>query len=407
MTTRPTLPHAFMNDAIVTERPSNQQGTTKRRKTEMDAKDQLQAVREGKLSRRAFNRSLMAAGVGLFGATLPTRRAVAQASGKGTFFTYGGYDIPELFVPFQAKNGELPDLVPFASADDAITRLRAGFVVDVTHPCNSNLSRWKDMFQPVDTSRLSNWPDVMPELVELEGNKAPDGNPFLIPFDWGQTSITYRTDLFDLEGQEESLGMLWDQRYSGRIGMFASGAESWWIAAIKAGVPFADIGTDAAFDSISAVLREQRPLVRTYTDDTASLEQALASGELVAALTWNSSASLLKSQGVPVKFAEPKEGALTWVCGVAILNNAPNPDRAYDIIDSLLSVESGKFMIESYGYGHSNRKSFDLFDDATLADKGLSRNPAEILSKGHFQTVATQEWQNRMNETWETIKAGF
>ena len=375
----------------------------------MDVKDQLHAVNEGKLSRRAFNTSLIAAGVGLLGTTLPGQRARAQSTGKGTFFTYGGYDIPELYVPFKAKHGELPDLVPFANSDEAITKLRAGFVADVTHPCNSNLPRWVglDLFQSVDTDRLSNWPDVMPELVALEGNKAPDGRPWLIPFDWGQTSITYRTDLFDLEGKPESLDMLWDPRYSGRIGVFASGAETWWIGAIKAGIPFADIGTDAAFDAIAAVLREQRPLVRTYTDDTAALEQALASGELVAAMTWNSSAAALKAQGVPVAFANPKEGALTWVCGAAILKTAPNVDRAYDIIDSLLSVESGKFMIGNYGYGHSNRRSFEEFDDATRAGLGLSRNPAEVLMAGKFQTPVSQDWQNRMNETWEAVKAGF
>jgi spermidine/putrescine transport system substrate-binding protein len=375
----------------------------------MDVRDQLNAVSEGKLSRRAFSSSLMAAGVGLLGTTLPTRRATAQATGKGTYFTWGGYDIPELFGPFQQKHGELPELVPYGDIDAALTRIRAGFAADVTHPCNSNLLRFVslDLFQSVDTSRLSNWPDVLPDLVNLEGNTAPDGRPWLIPFDWGQNSITYRTDLFDLEGKEESWDMLWDPRYSGRIGMMSAGGESWWIGAIKAGVPFAEIGTDEAFEKIAAVMREQRPLVRTYSDDVSSLEQALASGELVASLTWNASAATLKAQGVPVAFASPKEGAMTWVCGASILKDAPNLDRAYDIIDSLLSVESGKFMIGSYGYGHSNRRAFDLFDDATLSGLGLSRNPAEVLSAGHFQTVVTQDWQNRMNETWETIKAGF
>jgi len=375
----------------------------------MDVKDQFHAVREGKLSRRAFNTSLMAAGVGLVTTTLPTHRARAQTAGRGTYFTYGGYDIPELFAPFQETHGELPNLVPFGNSDDALTRIRAGFSVDVTHPCNSNLIRWVDLdlFQPIDTGRLSNWADVLPELVAMEGNQAPDGRPWLAPVDWGQNSITYRTDLFDLEGREESWDMLWDERYAGRIGMMAAGGESWWIGAIKAGVPLGEIDSDEAFERIAAVMREQRPLVRTYTDDISSLEQALASGELVASLTWNASAATLRSQGVPVAFAQPKEGSLTWVCGASILRDAPNLDRAYDIIDSLLSIESGEFMIGSYGYGHSNRRAYDLFDDETLADLGLSRNPAEILMAGHLQTPVTQEWQNRMNEMWEMIKAGF
>ena len=375
----------------------------------MDVKDQLHAVREGKLSRRAFNTSLMAAGVGLLGTTLQTRRARAQSATSGTYFTYGGYDIPELFVPFKAKHGELPNLVPFANSDEAITRLRAGFVADVLHPCNGNLGRWveMDLFQPIDTSRLSNWPDVIPELVDLKGNQAPDGKPWMAPFDWSQNSITYRTDLFDLEGKEESWDMLWDPRYSGRIGMMAAGGDSWWIGAIKAGVPFDQIDTDDAFERIAAVMREQRPLVRTYTDDYTSMEQALASGEVVAALSFNSSAVALKGQGVPVAFAKPKEGALTWVCGASILKDAPNLDRAYDIIDSLLSIESGKFMIEVYGYGHSNRRSFDQFDDAALAGLGLTKNPADLLLAGQFQGAASEDFQNRMNEVWEAIKAGF
>jgi spermidine/putrescine transport system substrate-binding protein len=201
--------------------------------------------------------------------------------------------------------------------------------------------------------------------------------------------------------------MLWDQRYAGRLGSLASGGDAWWCGAIKAGVDFADIDTSEAFDRIAAAMREQRPLIRTYTDDTTTLEQALASGEMVAAMTWNSSAVLLQSEGVPVKFAKPKEGALTWVCGLMIHKDAPHLDRAHDVIDSLLSVESGKFMINDYGYGHSNSKSFDLFDEETLQGLGLSKTPADILMAGHFQVPQTQEWETKMNTLFEEIKAGF
>jgi spermidine/putrescine transport system substrate-binding protein len=70
-------------------------------------------------------------------------------------------------------------------------------------------------------------------------------------------------------------------------------------------------------------------------------------------------------------------------------------------------VESGQFMINDYGYGHSNIKSFDAFDEETLVGLGLSKNPTEILSAGHFQRPMSQEWETRMNETFEQIKAGF
>jgi spermidine/putrescine transport system substrate-binding protein len=374
----------------------------------MDMKDQLDSLRAGEMSRRAFTRSLLAAGVGVTAMPLAARKVLASDGDQATFFTWGGYDIPELFVPYEEKNGALPNFSIFGGSEEALTKMRGGFVVDVSHPCNSGLPRWvqSGLFQPIDTTRLSNWPDVMPELVSLPGNDAEAGNVWLAPFDWGQTSVTYRTDLFELEG-DESWDMLWDQRYAGRLGSLASGGDAWWCGAIKAGVPMSEIHTDEAFDKIAAVMREQRPLIRTYTDDTTTLEQALASGEMVAAMTWNASATLLQAEGVPVKFASPKEGALTWVCGLMIHKDAPNLDRAYDVIDSLLSVESGKFMINDYGYGHSNTKSFAEFDSETLAGLGLSSEPKDILEAGHFQVPQTQEWETRMNTLFEEIKAGF
>jgi spermidine/putrescine transport system substrate-binding protein len=374
----------------------------------MDILDQLGAVREGKLSRRKFTKGLLAAGVALTTVPLPARRALAAGGDQATYFTWGGYDIPELFGPYQEKNGALPNFAIFGGSEEALTKMRGGFVVDVSHPCNQAMPRWVQtgLFQPIDTARVANWGDVIPELVDLPGNDAEAGKVWMAPFDWGQTSVTYRTDLVELEG-EESWDILWDPRYSGRLGSLASGGDAWWCGAIKAGVDFANIDTPEAFDKIAAVMREQRPLIRLYTDDTTTLEQALSAGEMVASMTWNSSAVLLQTEGVPVKFAKPKEGALTWVCGVMIHKDAPNLDRAYDVIDSLLSVETGHFMINDWGYGHSNSKAFDKFDDATLAGLGLSKNPVEILQAGHFQQPQTQEWETRMNELFEQIKAGF
>ena len=86
------------------------------------------------------------------------------------------------------------------------------------------------------------------------------------------------------------------------------------VAALLAGVNPFDM-TAAEMDKVADKLREQRPLLSNYTTDMTSVEQALSSGALVAAMTWNASATTLKKQGVPVEFMKPKEGMLTWSCG--------------------------------------------------------------------------------------------
>jgi spermidine/putrescine transport system substrate-binding protein len=144
-----------------------------------------------------------------------------------------------------------------------------------------------------------------------------------------------------------------------------------------------------------------------YSDDTTSLEQALASGELVAAMTWNSSALALKNEGIPVAFAKPKEGALTWVCGLMMHAKAPKPEKAHELIDSLLSVQRGVQLIEEEGYGHSNSKAIAAVSDDTLAGLGLTRDPQEVLGAGKFMLPQGQEFETASNEAYEKIKAGF
>jgi len=376
------------------------------KKSEFSINELTDKLLSGTLSRRRFTQMIGAAGVSM---VMAPQATLAAAKDQATFFTWGGYDIPELFGPYIKKHGEPPNFATFGGSEEGLTKMRAGYVVDVSHPCNSGIPRWvaTGLFQPLDTSKLSNWGNMIPELTQLEGASTADGKPYFAPFDWGQTSITYRTDLVDLKDGQESWNILWDERYKGRIGVLASGGDTWWCAAIQAGVDFKDIASDTGFKKVAATLRKQRPLIRLYTDDTTTLQQALATGEIVAAMTWNESPVVLKKDGVPVKFANPKEGALTWVCGMMMHKDAPHPDKAHDVIDSLISKEVGMYMIDENGYGHSNTQAFAAMPEKRLNELGLSPNPQDILGAGKFQLPQTQEFETKMNQEFEQIKAGF
>ena len=116
------------------------------------------------------------------------------------------------------------------------------------------------------------------------------------------------------------------------------------------------------------MLVKQKPLIRFYWDSNSTVEQALASGELVASTGWNSSVVALSGQGVNIKLANPKEGIMSYCCGLVLAKDAPHLDKAYDLIDAMTSPEAGKWLTEAMGYGHSNKKTFELLDDKTLAE---------------------------------------
>ncbi len=343
----------------------------------IEFKDRLAA---GTLTRREINKTLASAGIAVVAAPMASRSATA-AEEQAIYFTWSGEDAPEFYTSYVEKHGGLPEFVFGAGEEERFQKARAGFRFDVGYSCAPLVHQWRDagLIQPIDTERLSNWADVFPALKSLEGARL-DGEQLMIPTEWGRTSITYRTDLVDWEG-EDSWALLWDERYAGRLSVFDLVDETVFIAAIYAGVDPCNM-SDSDLDKVMALLKKQKPLLRMYTPDETSVVQALAAGEVVAALTWDSGAAELMAQGVPVRFMIPKEGVETWACGVTLMKDAPHLDKAYDLIDSLLSVESGEFLIREYGYGHSNRRAFEGLSESVLAERQLPRDPTDLLESG-------------------------
>jgi len=370
----------------------------------MNINDFKQKLSTGAMSRREFSRVL--ASVGLTAVAMPLGSKRASAEEQAIYFTWSDYGVPELLQAYFEKHGELPETPLFADNEETLTKMRAGFQVDVAHPCSFHIARWRDagVIQAIDTSRLSNWGDVFPELQSLK-NTQFDGEQWFVPFDWGQTSITYRTDLIDWQG-EDSWALLWDERYAGKLAMLDAAEDAWWCAAIFAGVNVENL-SDADITKVRELLTKQRPLLKFYSSDMTTVEQALASGELVAAMTWNSSAQELLRQGVPVRFMNPKEGALTWVCGMVLAAGAPHYDKAHDVIDALIDPRSGVFLIEEYGYGHSNMKAFEAVEEDALVARGLSKNPLDLIQAGVFIPNAGPDITTKIETDWNEIRSGF
>lgn len=374
----------------------------------MEPNQLIDLVGERKIDRRGVLRALGAAGVGV--ATVPTMARQARASDMPTYFTWSGYDVPEMFTPFREQYGADPEFPVFSDTTEGLQKMRAGFVVDITHPCHSELLRYRasELFQPIDVDRLSHWGSVYSGLKKLRG-QIDDAGVWLVPFDWGATSITYRTDLVDLDKHEESWELLWNEEFRQRMAVIIGMEDSWFVAAIREGVDMSDPEklTEEQIEKVNAALRAQRPLVKFYWSDDTTLQQALATGELALAMTWNSTAVQLKAQGVPVEFASPKEGVLTWACGFMMHKDAPQRDKAHDLINAMLDPVVGEFIMVDYGYGHSNSATFDALTPEQIANTGLPNDPNAFLASGKFAPPIDEALATRLSRDWEQIMAGF
>lgn len=353
-----------------------------------------------KINRRGL--AVGAALVGLCAAALGWTH-MAQSADKIVYFTWDGYELPDFNKSFLAAHPGAVDIPKFGDDDEAFTKVKAGFHPDIAHPCYDKIQRWKEagLIEPIDTTKLKNWDKVFPVFRNLpglvEGNKT-----WFVPWDWGNTSITYRTDL--IKNPEMSWKLLWDPQYKGKIAAIDAVHDTPMVAGLVAGVDPFNMD-DAQIEATRKKLEEQRPLLKMYTTDMTSIEQALASGELVAAMTWNASAVSLKKQGVPVEFMNPKEGMLTWVCGfVKMKGSDAHDDLIYDFINSRMEAASGQALIENYGYGSSSSDAMQAEGADKLKALRLPTDPETMLKT----TVFTGPIKNndKITKMFEEVKAG-
>jgi len=358
----------------------------------------------GRLSRRDVAKMMAAAGLAMV--TMPAGRAAQAAASDLVYFTWSGYDLPGFFPAYIEKNGGPPATALFADEEEALQKLRSGFECDVVHPCSARTERWREagVIQAFDPSRLSHWPDVFDTLKSINGANA-DGQQWFCPIDWGNTSVIYRTDLFDLQGQEESWTMLWDERYAGRLSIGEDITDTGVICGLLLGAADPYNLTDEELVKVRELLQQQKPLIRFYWNDTTALEQAMASGEVVASSAWNSSVVALRDVGVPVAYANPKEGILAWCCGLVVTSTSTQLDLAHDLLDAMIAPEAGAWLTTEYGYGHSNRKTFELVDEATLETLGLPKDPTELMSRAMFSRVNGR--LDELQQIFEEVKAGL
>jgi spermidine/putrescine-binding protein len=361
-------------------------------------------VPQFRLSRRSFGRRL--ASLGLAAVWLPVARR-AQAAEEIVYFTWSGYEVPDLHQAYIEKHGQGPEISLFGDEEDAFQKLRSGFAADVAHPCTYAVGRWREagLLEPIDIDRISAWPDLFDRLKSVDGTVA-DGRHWFVPVEWGRNSILYRTDLVDIEPKEESWSVLFDDKYKGRLSMFDGVEQAVFAAAMVAGIkdPFAL--SDAELVTVRDLLLQQKSLLRFYWTDQTSLEQAIAAGEVVAALAWNASYVTLRDQGLPVRYMNPKEGNQTWVCGLVKLKDGRGPDdKVYDFINAELDPRAGKFFIEQYAYAHANRRSFEIADPERLVALDLEHPDDLFVNSVFLSDIDGEARRQKYNRMFEEVKA--
>jgi spermidine/putrescine-binding protein len=350
------------------------------------------------LQRRALLKS--GAALGLTVVAIPLVPRTARAAEELTVYEWAGYEDPSLRPEYAAGRGN-PAYSFFAEEEEALQKLLQGFRADLSHPCNANISRWREagVVRPIDTSRIARWDRIIPQLLEFEGAQ-DDGQTWFIPYDWGFSTIGYRTDM--VEEESPTYEMAIDPRYEGRFGMNGQFDVALAVAGQILGFDNIFDPTEEEMDQLPDMFRKLVGNAKFLWSDQTEIENALANGEVAGGWLWSSSVKNLRDQGVPIEIVDP---VFTWACGFMLnASGEGDEDLAYEYLNAMLDPEGGKELV-NWGYGHSVAESFELADQAVVEALGFE-NIEEFFKRGKTFDPVPNHKRDRLIAAWEQARIG-
>lgn len=325
-----------------------------------------------------------------------------------TVFDWSGYEDEGFFGAYMEKHKAAPSYTFFGSQEEAFTKLQSGFAADLAHPCSDAVRKWvaADLIQPLDASKLNNWDAMLSEIKNVDGIVI-DGQVYMMPFEWGNTGLIYRTD--KIADDQISLQLLADPAYQGKVAIPDAASSAYALASLATGnsADYTKLNDDQ-FKAASDFLRSVHPNVRFYWADAGQMDQAMASGELEMGWAWNQSELNLIWNETPAKMMRDiDKGIATWVCGYVHLKSSTTPvDQIYDHLNALSDAASGKYIIESWGYPHANAEAFTISDQDLIKQYGFD-DPKSFFEGSLFFDAVQPELEAKMLKEFERIKAGF
>ena len=354
--------------------------------------------------------SVLATSIGIFAAAAVGGYFLWTPKGKApggtvTLFQWEDYTGAAFLADYEKTYREKPQTAIFADEDEAFAKMRAGFKPDVMGPCYYEFPRWQEagLLKPIDTSKLKNWNKISATLRNLPGIDAGNGKVWFVPHYWGNTSLTVRTDLAPEYAASNSWEILFDPKYKGRVSVLDGVDDVIPFIAHMIGVDAYNMD-EAGWQKVQTKLKQLMPQLRFVSSDDTALAQSLASGELVAAMSWRTTFAGLHKEGTPVTYLEPKGGMFTYVCGLVMHADTKNEEKALALIDSSISDAAARHSIEDIGDEPANEAALKQVPDAVFANLRLSRDVESFLKSGIFQRRLKDK--EKLVNAWTEMRAG-
>jgi len=269
---------------------------------------------------------------------------------------------------------------------------------DVSFPTSVDIPRFSaaGTIIPLDKSLL---PNIVNLGAEWKNPGYDPDNTHSVPYVWWTTGVGYDTK--KVTDSPKSSKALWDPRYKNHISMLDDYQEAFGLALIQLGYS-ANTTDTTQMDAALALLKQQKPLLRTYSSDTVG---TMVSGDVWIGQIWGSDLYQINQENENIAFFIPEEGGIRGSDTAVIYSGAKHPTAAHLFLNHLLDAKVSASNTNTIGYMGPNEAAKPFIDAAILADPAVNPDKA-ILAKLEelldLPNAVDQEYLTR----WQALKAG-
>lgn len=318
----------------------------------------------------------------------------------------GEYMSDSLVPDFEKLYNCKVDVELFDSNEMMYAKVMAGGSYDILIPSDYMIERLikEDYLQKIDTSKITNYKDVLSEILTAPFNSYDSANEYSVPYFWGTAGIVYNANNVPYETvKAEGYDIFKDTDFAGQIYFYDSERDAFMVAFKALGYSMNTNDEDeinAAYDWLCELNSTMDPVI--VTDDVID---GMAQGRKDIALVYSGDAAYVLSENEEMRFYNPDCGTNVFVDAMVIPKNAENPELAYKFIDYVISYDVAYDNTEAVGYTSVNT---NVYNDV-LAEGGLYEgNEAYIPRTGYDKDeVFTDDefLRKKLSELWIKVKA--
>ena len=290
--------------------------------------------------------------------------------------TWADYVPADVVAEFKRETGIQVELT-LSNNEEMISKLHAtgGAGYDLAQPSQDRIvsvQREFGLYKPIDLSRV-NLEQFRPEILAITRRVATlDGKLYALPYLWGADGLVVNTRRASLS----DYGDLCRPDLKGETSMRLRRPTLMAMAFADGKNPFTLYDDPKDYETLMEHVGSQlaacKSVVRFFYDNKDQLLNAIRSGEVIAAMMWDTGGWKLNRENPDIRFIVPRSGALGWLDTFALPYKGRNDAGAYKWINFTMRPDIAARITRNVGNWTAARGTEDLVDQRMRAQFNAS-----------------------------------